>query len=560
MLLIVLAIVLLAAAAYMLGEAATAPARERQVSVKRASTYGKFRAATGEQDRRASLRRRTRRDRLHRARLRHRLACPQAPRGDQGPASRHARPARGQRRGRPRLRRRDLEADGKHGRAADRGIRAHAQRDPDRRGSLRRLEEDGRAVRHTRGLGLRPRDRSGRSARHFARPHPARAGGRFASAAPGRGRGEGDEGPDQDALPDRDVHLPGDVPGHPRARVPQPVQDLLGEDMAPRKKDTTNETNKKEFGTGLRAQLERRREEPEAPKIEAQPNVELRFELTARPASDAEPITVVSDGATEDLRRQLAAAKAREEELQLSAERHEQAEAKLRELKAFDRDRSKFGHELEKQRKTLADREKKLSRAEQELETRERAGIVKLEGRERALAKREEECRARDKEVSERERKFGAREADLKKEAARVGAHQPGGPRRIGDEAAGSAREAACLDGRDDPRADSRARRARGRGRPARGRARSRHRSPHGQDRDPRGSSRRARGTSHAEGGGAGDLRRKGTDRAPAPRGRLVGQAARPGRKRRAGRGRRRVARLATFQRIRTVLETAPFG
>jgi tight adherence protein C len=51
MFLIVLAILLLAAAAYLLGEAATAPARERQVSVKRAATYGKFRAALGEHDR-----------------------------------------------------------------------------------------------------------------------------------------------------------------------------------------------------------------------------------------------------------------------------------------------------------------------------------------------------------------------------------------------------------------------------------------------------------------------------------------------------------------------------
>ena len=50
MLLIVLALLLLAAAAYLLGEAATAPARERQVSVKRAATYGKFRAALGERD------------------------------------------------------------------------------------------------------------------------------------------------------------------------------------------------------------------------------------------------------------------------------------------------------------------------------------------------------------------------------------------------------------------------------------------------------------------------------------------------------------------------------
>jgi tight adherence protein C len=48
--LIVLAVLLLAAAAYLIGEAATAPARERQVSVKRAATYGKFRAALGERD------------------------------------------------------------------------------------------------------------------------------------------------------------------------------------------------------------------------------------------------------------------------------------------------------------------------------------------------------------------------------------------------------------------------------------------------------------------------------------------------------------------------------
>jgi tight adherence protein C len=50
MLLIVLALLFLAGAAYLLGEAATASARERQVSVKRAATYGKFRAALGERD------------------------------------------------------------------------------------------------------------------------------------------------------------------------------------------------------------------------------------------------------------------------------------------------------------------------------------------------------------------------------------------------------------------------------------------------------------------------------------------------------------------------------
>ena len=43
--------------------------------------------------------------------------------------------------------------------------------------------------------------------------------------------------------------------------------------MAPDK--DTNETKKKEFGTGLRAQLERRREEPEeATQAVHQPNVD----------------------------------------------------------------------------------------------------------------------------------------------------------------------------------------------------------------------------------------------------------------------------------------------
>ena len=39
--------------------------------------------------------------------------------------------------------------------------------------------------------------------------------------------GAGDEGPDQDALPDRALHLPGDVHRHPRARVPQPLGAVL---------------------------------------------------------------------------------------------------------------------------------------------------------------------------------------------------------------------------------------------------------------------------------------------------------------------------------------------
>src|SRR5205807_4199015 len=50
-------------------------------------------------------------------------------------------------------------------------------------------------------------------------------------------------------------------------------------------------------------------------------------------------------------------------EQQLSAERHEQAEGKLRERKSFDRDRSKFSSGLEKERKALAGREQKRARA-----------------------------------------------------------------------------------------------------------------------------------------------------------------------------------------------------
>ena len=50
MFLIVLAILFLAAAAYLIGEAATAPSRERHVSVKRAANYGKIRGAPGERE------------------------------------------------------------------------------------------------------------------------------------------------------------------------------------------------------------------------------------------------------------------------------------------------------------------------------------------------------------------------------------------------------------------------------------------------------------------------------------------------------------------------------
>jgi tight adherence protein C len=48
--LIVFALLFLAGAAYLVGEAVTAPAREREGSVKRAANYGKIRAALGERE------------------------------------------------------------------------------------------------------------------------------------------------------------------------------------------------------------------------------------------------------------------------------------------------------------------------------------------------------------------------------------------------------------------------------------------------------------------------------------------------------------------------------
>src|SRR5919202_2852250 len=50
MLFIFLGILCLAGAAYLLMEAATATARERSISVRRATSYGKFRAAPGEHE------------------------------------------------------------------------------------------------------------------------------------------------------------------------------------------------------------------------------------------------------------------------------------------------------------------------------------------------------------------------------------------------------------------------------------------------------------------------------------------------------------------------------
>ena len=217
--------------------------------------------------------------------------------------------------------------------------------------------------------------------------------------------------------------------------------------MADTPEHLPEETTEKGFGTGLRAQLQRRQTEGDSPTPEAQgqPNVELRFELTARPSGEGEPLAVSADVSA--LKSELDAARRREEALrlrlekqteaysdgmsseqelavrastlderearlaefeveleererkvrterdaievehtrvadlqaelsaeqQLAAERQEQAESRLRELKGADRDRDKAKSELSKQFSALADREKKLERKEKELDTRDRA-------------------------------------------------------------------------------------------------------------------------------------------------------------------------------------------
>src|SRR5439155_1375130 len=100
----------------------------------------------------------------------------------------------------------------------------------------------------------------------------------------------------------------------------------------------------KGFGTGLRAQLQRRQgEEAQGEAIEAE---------HARVA---------------DLQAELAA------EQQLAAEEQQHAETRLREVERADRDRDKARAEVAKMESALADRLKKVEKKESELATRERA-------------------------------------------------------------------------------------------------------------------------------------------------------------------------------------------
>src|SRR2546423_4636574 len=80
------------------------------------------------------------------------------------------------------------------------------------------------------------------------------------------------------------------------------------------KPDNQPAETEKGFGTGLRAQLQRRQDGGEGQVEAAAPtNVELRFELTARPAGESEAIVINAEVAA--LEAELEAAHTREQKL-----------------------------------------------------------------------------------------------------------------------------------------------------------------------------------------------------------------------------------------------------
>src|SRR5437762_6762519 len=119
----------------------------------------------------------------------------------------------------------------------------------------------------------------------------------------------------------------------------------------------------KGFGTGLRAQLQRRREGDDGTQTETQgpTNVELRLELTARPAN-GETIEAVVGPDVKALRAELEAAQAREATLRDQLQERSNA---------YDQN---VGSEKELAHRavTLDEREAKLAEFEVELEDRER--------------------------------------------------------------------------------------------------------------------------------------------------------------------------------------------
>jgi len=134
------------------------------------------------------------------------------------------------------------------------------------------------------------------------------------------------------------------------------------------KPENQSEDTEKGFGTGLRAQLERRRGDEEGAVEKPGPtNVELRFELTARPAGDHHEVAASNPDFAE-LKAELEAAQRREAALR---SRLDQQAA------AYDGGMS-FEKELANRAANLDAREAKLAEFEVELEERAQKAPVKI--------------------------------------------------------------------------------------------------------------------------------------------------------------------------------------
>src|SRR6185437_16815420 len=198
------------------------------------------------------------------------------------------------------------------------------------------------------------------------------AGRRLAAAPAGGRRGEGDEGADQDALPDGAVHLPVDVRGRARPGAPQHHE---------RAQVTPHETETG-FGTGLRSLLERKGVQqaavPEAVEDEVvlvddfapvPPPEVVEVELESEPVVDepvveGPPPAAVVDEAFEALRAELAEAIERErtarEEAHVAcraaAEREALVDAQVDDLERREETLRLRTHELEREQAALVER------------------------------------------------------------------------------------------------------------------------------------------------------------------------------------------------------------
>jgi predicted RNase H-like nuclease (RuvC/YqgF family) len=126
------------------------------------------------------------------------------------------------------------------------------------------------------------------------------------------------------------------------------------------KPDNQAAETEKGFGTGLRAQLQRRQEDGSQPEAPASTNVELRFELTARPAGDT--LEAVTGTEVAALKAELEAAQAREANLRNALDQRAQV---------YDENVGSE-KELAQRASTLDERAAKLAEFEVELEERER--------------------------------------------------------------------------------------------------------------------------------------------------------------------------------------------